>query len=63
MYERNASGNFLQRKNQHADRNKEIAENYDQEGNKNPKKKFINKIAPFIVLGGIALIYMLIINS
>ena len=63
IYERNAAGNLLQRKDQHADRNEEIAGNYDQEGKKNPKKKIMEKIAPFIVLGGIAIIYMIIINS
>ena len=61
VYERNASGNLLQRKN--IDTNADVAQDYDQQGKKNSKKTFMNKIAPFVVFGGIAIIYMLIINA
>ena len=41
----------------------DVDKEYAEHGKTSPRLKFIDKLLPFVVLGGIALIYMLIINK
>ena len=53
---------LFRRRHHHEGRYDDVDKEYAEHDKKNPKRAFLDKLAPIIVLGAIAIIYMIIIN-